>query len=54
MVVVEIGWGGLDRIGLAQARDKRRPLVKAVMSGYTSDGPWSSAQLQLAIYFQDL
>jgi hypothetical protein len=28
----EIGWGGVDRIGLAQDRDRWRALVKAVMN----------------------
>jgi hypothetical protein len=28
----EIGWGGMDWIGLAQDRDKGRALVKAVMN----------------------
>jgi hypothetical protein len=28
----EIGWGGLDSIGLAQDRDKRRALVNALMN----------------------
>jgi hypothetical protein len=28
----EIGWGGLDWIGLAQDRDKWRALVNAVMN----------------------
>jgi hypothetical protein len=32
MDVLEIGWGGVDRIGLAQDRDKWRPLVNAVMN----------------------
>jgi hypothetical protein len=27
----EIGWGGMDRIGLAQDRDQWRALVNAVM-----------------------
>jgi hypothetical protein len=31
MDLVEIGWGGVDWIGLAQDRDKRRALVNAVM-----------------------
>jgi hypothetical protein len=29
--LLEIGWGGVDWIGLAQDRDKRRALVNAVM-----------------------
>jgi hypothetical protein len=29
---LEIGWGGVDRIGLAQDRDKWRALVNAVMN----------------------
>jgi hypothetical protein len=28
----EIGWGGVDWIGLAQDRDRRRALVNAVMN----------------------
>jgi hypothetical protein len=32
MDVVEIGWGGVDWIGLAQDRDKWRALVNAVMN----------------------
>jgi hypothetical protein len=32
MNLLEIGWGGLDWIGLAQDRDKRRALVNAVMN----------------------
>jgi hypothetical protein len=28
----QIGWGGVDWIGLAQDRDKWRPLVNAVMN----------------------
>jgi hypothetical protein len=31
MYLLEIGWGGLDWIGLAQDRDKWRALVNAVM-----------------------
>jgi hypothetical protein len=27
----EIGWGGVDRIGLAQDRDKWRALVNSIM-----------------------
>jgi hypothetical protein len=30
--LVELGWGGVDWIGLAQDRDKRRALVNAVMN----------------------
>jgi hypothetical protein len=30
MDLLEIGWGGVDWIGLAQDRDKRRALVNAV------------------------
>jgi hypothetical protein len=30
--LVEIGWGGVDWIGLAQDRDKWRALVNAVMN----------------------
>jgi hypothetical protein len=32
MDLLEIGWGGVDWIGLAQDRDKRRALVNAVMN----------------------
>jgi hypothetical protein len=30
--ILEIGWGGVDWIGLAQERDKWRALVNAVMN----------------------
>jgi hypothetical protein len=32
MELLDIGWGGMDWIGLAQDRDKWRALVKAVMN----------------------
>jgi hypothetical protein len=32
MGLLEIGWGGVDWIGLAQDRDKWRALVNAVMN----------------------
>jgi hypothetical protein len=32
MDLLEIGWGGVDWIGLAQDRDKWRALVYAVMN----------------------
>jgi hypothetical protein len=32
MDFLEIGWGSVDWIGLAQDRDKRRALVNAVMN----------------------
>jgi hypothetical protein len=32
ITAVEIGWGGVDWIGLAQDRDKWRSLVNAVMN----------------------
>jgi hypothetical protein len=32
MDLLDIGWGGVDWIGLAQDRDKWRALVKAVMN----------------------
>jgi hypothetical protein len=56
MDIVEIGWGGVDWIGLAQDRDKWRALVNAVMnlrvpynagnlpSGFTTGGLSSSPQ----------
>jgi hypothetical protein len=30
-IILEVGWGGVDWIGLAQDRDKWRALVNAVM-----------------------
>jgi hypothetical protein len=56
MDLLEIGWGGVDWIGLAQDRDKWRALVNAVMnlgvpqnarklsSGFTTGGLSSSSQ----------
>jgi hypothetical protein len=56
MDILEIGWGGVDWIGLAQDRDKWRALVNVVMnlqvprndgklsSGYTIGGLSSSVQ----------
>jgi hypothetical protein len=32
MDLLEIGWGGVDRIGVAQDRDRWRAVVKAVMN----------------------
>jgi hypothetical protein len=32
MDLLEVGWGGVDRIGLAQDKDKWRALVNAVMN----------------------
>jgi hypothetical protein len=32
MVVLEVGWGGVDWIALAQDRDKWKALVNAVMN----------------------
>jgi hypothetical protein len=32
MVILEIGWGGVDWIALAEDGDKRRALVNAVMN----------------------
>jgi hypothetical protein len=55
-IFLEIGWGGVDRIGLAQDRDKWRDLVNEVMnlrvpqnpgklsSGYIICGLSSSSQ----------
>jgi hypothetical protein len=56
MDLLEIGWGGVDWIGLAQDRDKWRALVNAAMnlrapqdavklsSGYVIGGLSSSSQ----------
>jgi hypothetical protein len=53
----EIGWGGVDWIGLPQDREKRRAVVNSVMnlrvpknagelsSGFTTGGLSNSAQL---------
>jgi hypothetical protein len=58
MDLVEIGWGGVAWIGLAQDRDKWGALMNVVMnlwvpqntgklsSGYTAHGLLSSAQFQ--------
>jgi hypothetical protein len=60
MDLLEIGWGGVDWIGLAQDRDKRRALVNVVMhlrgllnagklsSGYIIGGLSSSSQFHRA------
>jgi hypothetical protein len=32
MDIFEIGWGGVDWLGLTQVRNKRRALVSAVMN----------------------
>jgi hypothetical protein len=32
MDLVEVGWGGVDWIGLAQGRDKWRALVNSVLN----------------------
>jgi hypothetical protein len=32
MDLVEVGWGDVDGIGLAQDRDKRRALVNSVLN----------------------
>jgi hypothetical protein len=53
--LLEIGWGGVDWIALAQDREKWRALVNAVMnfrvlyagklsSSYIIEGPLSSSQ----------
>jgi hypothetical protein len=47
MDLLEIGWGGVDWIGLSQDRDKWRALVNAVgnlSSGYIICGLSSSSQ----------
>jgi hypothetical protein len=46
MDILEIGWGGVDWIGLAQDRDKWRPLLNAgkLSNGYIIGGPSSSSQ----------
>jgi hypothetical protein len=56
MDLLEIGWGGVGWIGLAQDRDKWRTLVNAVLNlrvpknagklsnGYMIGGPSSSSQ----------
>jgi hypothetical protein len=56
MDLLDIGWGGVDWIGLTQDREKWRALVNAVMnlripsnagklsSGYIIGGLWSSSQ----------
>jgi hypothetical protein len=31
-ITMEKGWGGMDRINLAQDRDQWRPLVKMIMN----------------------
>jgi hypothetical protein len=62
MDVLQIGWGGVDWIGLPQDRDKWRALVNAVMklqvlqnagklsSSYTTGGLSSNAQLHRVSY----
>jgi hypothetical protein len=42
MDLLEIGWGGVDWIGLAQNKDKWRALVKAVMNLPQNAGKLSS------------
>jgi hypothetical protein len=32
MDLLEIGWGGVDWIGLAEDRDKRRSLMNVIMN----------------------
>jgi hypothetical protein len=46
--LLEIGWGGVDRIGLAQDRDKWRSLGK-LSSGYIIGGLSSSSQFHRVI-----
>jgi hypothetical protein len=48
-------WGGVDGIGLAQNRDNWRALVNSInagklLSGFTTGGLWSSAQLHRVRY----
>jgi hypothetical protein len=55
--LVEIGGGGVERIGLAQDKEKWRALgsvVKNLSSGYTTDGLLSSAQLHRVSYLDFL
>jgi hypothetical protein len=61
MGLVESAWGGVDWIGLAEDRDKGRAVVNTVwnlgvlynvgklLSGYTTGGLSSSAQLQVSL-----
>jgi hypothetical protein len=63
--LLDIGWGGVDRIGLAQDRDKWKALVNAIMNlrvpqnsgklsrGFTTGGPrvvLSSMELTSCLY----
>jgi hypothetical protein len=62
MDLVEVGWGDVDWIGLAQDRDRWRALVNSVWnlwapenagklsSAQTTRDPWSSAQLHGVSY----
>jgi hypothetical protein len=42
---LEIGWGGVDWIGLAQDRDKWRALVNAIMNLWV---PYNAGKLSMA------
>jgi hypothetical protein len=44
MDILEIGWGGVDLIDLAQDRDKWRALVNAVMNLRVSIKYWETVK----------